>query len=216
MRKLMTCIRAIRRKDAFSTEKKALLENYDNKKEEKIVCQAIDILTLADVLAEKYQYDNPKHIQAMIIAANLDYISEEELSVVLATYHYTMEELGRLLYDAIDSIFYACYNTQQYYEGNRLNLSEKELFDNRIHIEDIMLDVNDQKIAAMIYKNVYAQCHLLETGPLCTEFEDATSGELFCSYYITFVLGIEVLENPIDVSMKCVKHHKSDDVKNQA
>ena len=57
---------------------------------------ADEVMKLVDELTAKYQYNNPEHIKALVVAANLDYICSEDLDTILTTYGYTIEDMATL------------------------------------------------------------------------------------------------------------------------
>ena len=63
---------------------------------EAINYSAEDVMKLVDELIVKYPYNKPEHIKALVIAANLDYISKEDMDILLETYEYSIEDLGKL------------------------------------------------------------------------------------------------------------------------
>ncbi len=111
---------------------------------------AQEVMTLIDNLTVKYQYNDPEHIKALVIAANLDYITAEDLDTLLTTYGYTMDELATL-YDecAMDSLASAG-NTMDYYSGVTDSISPDQEYDNRIALADVMLNENDKQFAASL------------------------------------------------------------------
>ena len=64
--------------------------------EETVMYSADEVMAHIDTLIAQFQYDDPENIKCLVIAANLDYISEEELKIILTTYGYTMEELAQM------------------------------------------------------------------------------------------------------------------------
>ncbi len=66
--------------------------------EETVMYSADEVMAHIDTLISQYTYNDPEHIKALVIAANLDYISEKDLDIILTTYGYSMEELF-VLYD---------------------------------------------------------------------------------------------------------------------
>lgn len=95
-------------------------------------------------------------------------------------------------------IYQTRYDTQQYYSYTHEDLAEGQYFEERINIAEIMLNDSDKAVATEVYNDIYNRCHLCGAGPEYLEFKNPTSGELFCSYYNTMVLGVEVLETPYD------------------
>lgn len=80
--------------EASESEEVSEVESEELVEEE--LYSAQDVMALIDELTGKYQYNDPEHIKALVIAANLDYIKAEELDTILATYGYTMEDLSAL------------------------------------------------------------------------------------------------------------------------
>lgn len=84
--------------DMTDSENVTASEEESEITEETVMFSADEVMTHIDTLIAQYTYNDPEHIKALVIAANLDYISEADLDTILTTYGYTMEDLG-VLYD---------------------------------------------------------------------------------------------------------------------
>ncbi len=167
---------------------------------EKELYSAQEVMTLIDNLTAKYQYNDPEHIKALVIAANLDYITAEDLDTILNTYGYTMDELSAL-YDAcaMDSLDSA-RNTTSYYNGTVNSISPEQEYNNRITLADVMLNENDKQFATSFDENSRLITRLNhESVVVLSEIKDteySTSGEhVTVSFAYAHYEGA-VMENP--------------------
>ncbi len=105
------------------------------------------IMKLVDGLVVKYPYNNPEHIKALVIAANLDHISAEDLDTILNTYGYTMDDLA-LLYDecVLDSAD-ALQNSFAWSQGQIDKLTPEQTYEKRITMGDALINEEDAKFA---------------------------------------------------------------------
>lgn len=161
---------------------------------------AQEVMTLIDNLTAKYQYNDPEHIKALVIAANLDYITAEDLDTILTTYGYTMDDLSAL-YDAcaMDSNL-SMGNTLSYYSGVTDSVSPEQEYTNRIALSAVMLNENDKQFAATFDENSRLVAQLdSEARTVLADIissEYSTSGEhTVVSFAYTLSRGV-VMENP--------------------
>ncbi len=161
---------------------------------------AQDVMDLIDELTDKYQYNDPEHIKALVIAANLDYIKAEELDTILATYGYTMEDLS-VLYDecAMDGNL-SMGNTLSYYRGVTDSILPEQDYTKRIALSDVMLNESDKQFAASFDENARLTAQLdSDARTALGEIRDTeyvTSGEhAVVNFAYTLAYG-EVMENP--------------------
>lgn len=105
------------------------------------------IMKLVDELVVKYPYNNPEHIKTLVIAANLEYISAEDLDTILNTYGYTMDDLA-LLYDecVLDSAD-ALQNSFAWSQGQIDKLTPEQTYEKRITMGDALINEEDAKFA---------------------------------------------------------------------
>ena len=164
------------------------------------VYSAQEVMTLIDDLTARYQYNDPEHIKALVIAANLDYISAEDLDTLLTTYGYTMDDLSAL-YDAcaMDSNL-SMGNTLSYYSGVTDSVSPEQEYTNRIALSAVMLNENDKQFAATFDENSRLVAQLdSEARTVLADIissEYSTSGEhTVVSFAYTLSRGV-VMENP--------------------
>lgn len=165
---------------------------------EETVCTAQDIMTLVDTLTAKYTYDNPEHIKAMVIAANLDYIPEEELNTLLTTYGYTIDDLNQLLYEGTVSLVESVDSTFEYYKGMEDSVDDSLLFDNRISLSDIMLDEKDKAIAVQAdMENINVAHYTTSNSDYC-KIDATISGETMIVYVSDALWYYEYNMTPYD------------------
>lgn len=138
---------------------------------------AEEIMKLIDELTAKYTYDDPEFIKSLVIAANLDYITDEDLATLLSTYGYTIEELNAIYKSeqGIGSTFIAYSTTREIFSGySGVEYSEGTDYSKRLPAYEVMLNENDQKYATEFHESS------LRFGDL-GEYADAdvvTSGEI--------------------------------------
>lgn len=131
--------------DAAESESFDTSEETSEAVEETTMYSADEVMAHIDTLIAQFQYNNPEHIKALVIAANLDYISEEDLSVILTEYGYSMEELAVLYDECILDNAKSYEKSYQYVNGNIDILLTEEKYINRITIESIMLNDTDKE-----------------------------------------------------------------------
>lgn len=115
--------------------------------EETVMFSADEVMTHIDTLIAQYTYNDPEHIMALVIAANLDYISEADLDTILTTYGYTMEDLGVLYDECILDNGTSNKISLEYRQGNIEILKPEEKYENRVTLESIMLCDFDKEIS---------------------------------------------------------------------
>lgn len=114
---------------------------------------AQEVMTLIDNLTVKYQYNDPDHIKALVIAANLDYITAEDLDTLLTTYGYTMDELATLYDECANDNALSMGDTIKYYSGEVDSVSPEREYANRIALSDVMLNESDKEFAVSFDKD---------------------------------------------------------------
>lgn len=129
--------------DMADTENATASEEESEITEETVMFSADEVMAHIDTLIAQYTYNNPEHIKALVIAANLDYISEEDLDTILTTYGYAMEELGVLYDECILDNAAALNESYKYSQGQIDTLSEEDTYEYRITIEAAMLNKTD-------------------------------------------------------------------------
>lgn len=115
--------------------------------EEVVMYSADEVMAHIDTLIAQYQYNDPEHIKALVIAANLDYISEEDLDTILSTYGYTIEELAVVYDECILDNAVALQESLAYSQGQIDSLSDENTYKNRITLESVMLNEADAEEA---------------------------------------------------------------------
>ncbi len=105
---------------------------------EEVDYSAEAVMALIDDLTAKYQYNDPEHIKALVIAANLDYITAEDLDTILNTYGYTMDELATLYDECASDNALSMGDTIKYYSGEVDSVSPEREYANRIALSDVI------------------------------------------------------------------------------
>lgn len=109
--------------------------------EEVIVSYSADaVMKLVDELIAEYQYNNPEHIKALVIAANLEYITAEDLDTLLTIYGYSMDDLATLYDEFLVSNSDALVKSLMKSQGQLDELLPEETYENRIRMQDVMID----------------------------------------------------------------------------
>ncbi len=124
------------------------------------------IMKLADELAAKYPIENPEHIKATLIMANLDKISDEDRTMLFETYGFTYETLERTFKEYLQSVNYSAGCTAAYYGGNE-SYAETANFAEKMPIIDVVLSDDDKELAEAAY------------GFMCACFKEGTPFEEF-------------------------------------
>lgn len=110
---------------------------------------AEEIMKLIDELTAKYTYDDPEFIKSLVIAANLDYITDEDLSTLLSTYGYTIEELNAIYNgdNGMMSTYRAYKASRNIFNGSYDEYDETKDYAKRISVSDVMLNGHDKELA---------------------------------------------------------------------
>lgn len=108
---------------------------------------AEEVMKHIDDLIAKYPYNNPEHIKSLAIAVNLDYITAEDLDVILNTYGYSMDDLATLYDECILDNSKSSYATYDYYKGNVAEIAPENKYDNRITLQATCLNEEDAQNA---------------------------------------------------------------------
>ncbi len=124
---------------------------------EEVDYSADTVMALCDELSQKYQYDDPEYIKSLVIAANLDYITEEDLEIILSTYGYTMEDLAVIYEEGMISSAGAYLTTYTHMSGSTIEFDEQVDYANRVLFQDVMLNPGDKELAALF--DEYAIAH---------------------------------------------------------
>lgn len=133
--------------DMADSENATASEEESEITEEKVMFSADEVMTHIDTLIAQYTYNDSEHIKALVIAANLDYISEADLDTILTTYGYTMEDLGVLYDECILDNGTSNKISLEYSQGNIEILKPEEKYENRVTLESIMLCDFDKEIS---------------------------------------------------------------------
>ncbi|MBQ7766113.1 MAG: hypothetical protein IJ397_04655 [Lachnospiraceae bacterium] len=112
-----------------------------------IMYSADEVMTHIDTLIGQFPYNNSEHIKALVIAANLDYIAEEDLNTLLSTYGYSIDELAVVYDECILDNAAALQKSVDYSQGDVNTLADVDTYANRITLETAMLNDYDKEIA---------------------------------------------------------------------
>ena len=115
--------------------------------EETVVYSADEVIAHIDTLITQFPYNNPEHIKTLVIAANMDYISEEDLNTILSIYGYSIDELAVVYDECILDNAAALQKSVDYSQGDVNTLSDEDTYANRITLEAAMLNDYDKEIA---------------------------------------------------------------------
>lgn len=176
---------------------------------EEVDYSAEAVMALCDELTAKYQYNDPEHIKALVIAANLDYITAEDLDTILNTYGYTMDELATLYDECVQDNTFSIGDTIKYYSGVEESVSPDRDYANRMPLYDVMLNENDKQFATFFNENSRLISELDFDAQ--TTLADIMNSEYFTSGEITVVNFIHsyfygtVMENPYATYQKTIE-----------
>lgn len=170
---------------------------------EEVDYSAEAVMALIDDLTAKYQYNDPEHIKALVIAANLDYITAEDLDTILNTYGYTIDELSALYDECARDNALSIGDTMNYYDGTVNSISPDQEYANRITLVDVMLNDSDKEFAVSFDKDslltaqydVDAYMRLADM----TDSEYSTSGEQVAVNFAYACFYSDMMENPYAV-----------------
>lgn len=161
---------------------------------------AQEVMTLIDNLTVKYQYNDPEHIKALVIAANLDYITAEDLDTLLTTYGYTMDELATLYDECARDNALSLGDTKKYYSGTVDSITPEQEYDNRIALADVMLNENDKQFAVSFDENSLLVAHIDSEANTALgniiDTEYSTSGELTVVNFSHTCFYGDIMEDP--------------------
>lgn len=151
------------------------------------------IIALCDELAQKYIYDNPEYIKSLVIAANLDYIAEEDLNTVLTTWGYTMEDLAVKYEEGIESSITAYFKWRERKSGSSAYTKYEIEWDyaKRVMFEHVMLNPEDKELACQFDESILGNKGI----PDFVWEEPTTSGATLISA-VGYTFGYGVMETP--------------------
>lgn len=118
--------------------------------EEVVDYSAESVMAKIDEIIATCPYDDSEQIKATVIGLNLEYISDEDLTILIDTYGYTLEEL-KDLFDAYMEQYLNhmwltfCYNIGAGEVIDTMDL-EKDLLENRANIYDMYIGQEEAKI----------------------------------------------------------------------
>lgn len=115
--------------------------------EETVVYSADEVMAHIDTLITQFPYNNPEHIKTLVIAANMDYIAEEDLNTLLSTYGYSIDELAVLYDECILDNAAALNESFKYSQGQVDTLADEDTYEYRITIEAAILNKTDAENA---------------------------------------------------------------------
>ncbi|MBQ7832444.1 MAG: hypothetical protein IJ336_02575 [Lachnospiraceae bacterium] len=151
------------------------------------------VMALCDELAEKYVYDDPEYIKSLVIAGNLDYITEEDLNIILTTWGYTMEDLAAIYEEGIESSITAYFKWRERKSGSSAYTKYEIEWDyaKRVMFEQVMLNPEDKELACQFDESILGNKGI----PDFVWEEPTTSGETLISA-VGYTFGYGVMETP--------------------
>ncbi|MBQ7971979.1 MAG: hypothetical protein IJ291_00795 [Lachnospiraceae bacterium] len=146
------------------------------------------VMALVDSLIETYQYDDPEHIKAAVIAANLDYISEEDLETLLSTYGYTVESINEVYIGFLTDHTNDFHDTHDYYNGEvEVPVSAEHDYQYRVKLSSLMMNDSDKEYAEKVDKLMDESSRFAVLGKDVDELvtgEIKNNSENFCVSYV--------------------------------
>lgn len=111
---------------------------------------AESVMAKIDEIITACPYDDSEQIKAAVIGVNLEYISDEDLTTLMDTYGYTLEELKDLFDAYMEQYFHHMWLTHRYNIGageviDTMDL-EKDLLKYRANIADMFIGQEEVKI----------------------------------------------------------------------
>lgn len=115
---------------------------------EEVDYSAEAVMGLIDDLIAKYPDENPEYIKAVVVAANLDYISEEDLNAILTEYGYTLEDMSVLYTEYVTYANDAYEGTSAYYQGD---IEPDVYFDTIMPFYEVTMNGKDRQYMELCY-----------------------------------------------------------------
>lgn len=160
------------------------------------------VMALVDSLIETYQYDDPEHIKAAVIAANLDCISEEDLETLLSTYGYTVESINEVYIEFLTDHTNDFHDTHDYYNGEvEVPVSAEHDYQNNMNLSDIVLNKDDKTFAKQVdelMKNFSMANGNNEEMIMTMNMEVDNNAQYLCTSYIKEVCYCIITETPYE------------------
>lgn len=176
---------------------------------EEVDYSAEAVMALIDDVIAKYQYNDPEHIKALVIAANLDYITAEDLDTILNTYGYTMDELSDLYNACASDNAFSMGDTISYYKGAVDSISPEQEYDNRIALADVMINESDKQFATSFDETARLASHYDADADMIlvdmTDSEYSTSGEQVVVNFAYACFYGPTMENPYATYQKTIE-----------
>lgn len=167
-------------------------ENSSEEVSEEVIVDysAENIMALCDKLEEKYPIENPDHIRATMIMANLDHISEEDLEVLFSTYGYDYAKLETLFIEYLDVLYTSVFAGFRVSQG----VLDQEVIDQadfleRMPITEVVLEAEDMELAEYCYSVLedYVSGNGINTDEMFDRFE-----EVFYSNDCSFAEAVSI------------------------
>ncbi len=188
------------------------------------------IMAKIDEIIVACPYDDPEQIKAAVIGVNLEYISDEDLTTLMDTYGYTLEELKDLFDDYMEQYLHHMWLTNRYHIGageiiDTMDL-EKDLLKYRANIADMYIGQEEAKITvdyivtALCENDVDKMAPYVmpdeypntEECPYNYQSDELTSNEKAIINYICLYNEIMALEGNADIASN-LEHMLPYDVK---
>ncbi len=152
-------------------------ENVSEESSEEVAdYSAESVMTKIDELVANCPYDDPEQIKAAVIGVNLEYISEEDLTTLMDTYGYTLEEL-KDLFDAY---------MEQYLLEYRANIADMFIGQEeaRITVNFIVTSLCENDIDKTLYYISPSEFELPEECPYHSQGSELTDNQKGIVNYI--------------------------------
>lgn len=130
-------------------------EEVSEEAEEAVDYSAEAVMALVDDLIAKYPNENPECIKSVVIGANIDYITEDDLNTILTAYGYTLEDLN-VLFGEYAKELKECFDlTFNYRHGD---IEAEVIFEERMSLDEVMMNPEDYEYTLLgcdIYDDEY-------------------------------------------------------------
>lgn len=157
-----------------------------------ITYSAEEVMKHIDELTAEYQYNNPEHIKSLVIAANLDYITAEDLDTLLTVYGYSMDDLAALYDEFLVSNSDAFDKSLMRSQGQLDELLPEETYENRIRMQDVMIDPTTAEFCVEYDEMLINRSNgvpIEETQQKVCDFIDNLPADVKISNFDNFVYG---------------------------
>jgi len=191
---------------------------------------AESVMAKIDEIIATCPYDDPEQIKAAVIGVNLEYISDEDLTTLMDTYGYTLEELKDLFDAYMEQYLHHMWLTNRWNIGageimDTMN-EEQDLLKYRANIADMFIGQEEAKITVdfiitKLCKNdvdeiasyvMPEEYPCTEECPYSYQSNELTSNEKAIINYICLYNEIMSLEDDADIAPR-LEHTLPYDIK---